>query len=361
MIFDSIQDFRAEDSFIHRTNKLAQFRGNGEAKKHVGTYAGDGGKKISHFFDYSSWGKPHFDKTKKRKTIESAKENGALIQNGTCFFSRSNLLKYLDDAKAEYYAKEQIYHEDISKYFEERYEQVKSLSSDHIYFSIYDASDNLTERQNRGYIRSDDNIWRLWRLLILPKISYLSILKLIPIGDSVETSKPLFYFRILLDYQFRSFIHPSSFVESEKVAEEIVDGKESIKKYRLGQEKYRREVLEHMAQCPFTLITDERLLIASHIKPYSICMKDKRDDQALDYLNGLTLSPTYDKLFDQGYITFTNSGALICGTQLSALTWQKLNINPNAKNKLRIFPEYREEYLEYHRQHVFQDDIKDLL
>ena len=50
-IIDSIQDFRAEDSFIHNDNKLARFNGNGESKKHVGTYNGDLGKKISIFFD----------------------------------------------------------------------------------------------------------------------------------------------------------------------------------------------------------------------------------------------------------------------------------------------------------------------
>lgn len=80
----------------------------------------------------------------------------------------------------------------------------------------------------------------------------------------------------------------------------------------------------------------------------------------MDYLNGLALSPTYDRLFDQGYITFSDTGELICGTQLSAYTWDKLNINPTAKNKMRIFPENREDYLDYHRKHVFQDDIKDL-
>ena len=36
-IIDSIQDFRAEDSFIHRSNKLAQFDGNGESKNIVRT------------------------------------------------------------------------------------------------------------------------------------------------------------------------------------------------------------------------------------------------------------------------------------------------------------------------------------
>lgn len=116
-----------------------------------------------------------------------------------------------------------------------------------------------------------------------------------------------------------------------------------------------------MPQCPFTKITDEKLLIASHIKPYRVCIKEGREDQALDYLNGLALTPTYDKLFDQGYITFKDNGDLICGTLLSAYSWERLNINPPAKNNLRIYPENRELYLEYHRNFVFQDDIDDLI
>jgi len=360
-IVDSIQDFRAEDSFIHRSNKLAQFNGNGESKKHVGTYSGEKGRKNSSFFDYDKWGLEHIDLKKNRKTISSAELSGALIQKNRCFFSKTNLLKYLDDAKAEYLAQEQIYHNDISSSYDQRYLKVKQIENDHIFFSIYDASDNLSQTQNRGYIRSDDAIWSLWRTLILPKISYLSILKLIPVNKIQKDEKPLFYFRILLDYQFRTFVHPSVFDISELEASNNPE-KEQIKKtYRIGQEKYRKEVIEHMPQCPFTKISDERLLIASHIKPYSICIKEKRQDQALHYLNGLALSPTYDRLFDQGYITFANSGELICGTQLSSLTWEKLSINPTAKNKMRIYPESREEYLEYHRKHVFQDDINDLL
>lgn len=359
-IVDSIQDFRAEDSFIHRSNKLAQFEGNGESKKHVGTYNGVLGQKMSAFFDYSTWGLEHFDSEKKRKSVESARENGAVIQDNTCFFSKSNLLKYLEDARAEYYAQEQIYHNDISTFYDERYQEVQNIQTEHIPFTIYDASDNLSQKQNRGYIRSDDQVWKLWRELILPKISYLSILKLMPVSPTLENNKPLFYFRILLDYQFRTFVHPSALKLIDEIA--TVPEIEEIKKsYRVGQEKYRRAVIEHMTQCPFSKITDERLLIASHIKPYSICIKEKREDQALDFLNGLALSPTYDRLFDQGYITFTNDGELICGTQLSPYTWDKLNINPTAKNKMRIYPENREEYLDFHRRNVFQDDINDLL
>jgi putative restriction endonuclease len=360
-IIDAIQDFRAEDSFIHRSNKLSQFDGNGESKKHVGTYNGALGQRISHFFDYNYWGLEHFDNEKKRKSMVSARESGAVIQENTCFFSKTNLLKYLDDAKAEYYAQEQIYHNDISAFYNERYQEVQKIETEHIHFSIYDASDNLSQRQNRGYIRSDDSIWKLWRELILPKISYLSILKLVPIVPTEENNRPIFYFRILLDYQFRTFVHPSALEVIEETAVVDIPELDEIKKsYRIGQERYRRAVIEYMPQCPFSKIADERLLIASHIKPYNVCIKEKRQDEALDYLNGLALSPTYDRLFDQGYITFSDKGELICGTQLSSYTWEKLNINPTAKNKMRIYPERRETYLEYHRRHVFQDDINDL-
>tara|TARA_B110000046_G_C12972883_1_gene389743 strand:- start:334 stop:1458 length:1125 start_codon:yes stop_codon:yes gene_type:complete len=359
-IIDSIQDFRAEDSFIHRKNKLSQFRGNGESKKHVGTYSGEKGEKMSNFFNYSTWGLEHYDSTKKRKTFFSAKESGALISENRCFFSKTNFQKYLRDAKTEYFSQEQHYHNNISEYYNKRLEEVDNLETNQMFFTIYDASDNILKKQNRGYVRSDDKIWKLWRELILPSISYLSILKLVPIDDL--NAEPLFYFRILLDYQFRSFVHPQSLgTEKELEKKEIEIGFAKKRTHRKGSEKYRKEVINYMPQCPFTKITDERLLIASHIKPYSICIKNNENAQALDYRNGLALSPTYDKLFDQGYITFTDNGELICGTQLSSYTWEKLSINPNAKNKMRIFPEEREMYLDYHRNYVFQDDINDLI
>src|SRR5690606_31105160 len=259
----------------------------------------------------------------------------------------------------EYFAQEQIYHFDIGEYYNERLERIRLLPDEYLYFTIYDASDNLTQKQNRGYIRSDNEIWTIWRELILPKISYLSILKLVAVDPNIDQS-PKYYFRILLDYQFRSFVHPNLIAPLPLV--EFPDEIEEVKRvYRVGQERYRKAVLDYMPQCPFSKISDERLLIASHIKPYNICKKENREDQALHYLNGLALSPTYDRLFDQGYITFTDQGELICGTQLSNLTWERLSINPNAKNKMRIFPEGREEFLDYHRRHVFQDDIGNLV
>ena len=356
LIVDSIQNLRAEDSFIHRNNKLAIFKGNGEARKYVGSYAGDNGKRLSDFFEFNLWGQ--VDTTHNRR-------NSYPIIQKKCFFSKTNLLKYLYDARIEYQDQEQVYHNDISLYYEEYLEEISLLDTEKLFFSIYDVSDLVDNKKkySRGYIRSDSDIWTVWRKIVSPKISYLSILKLLPINVNKLDNEPLFYFRIFLDYQFRSIVHPKLLGSTIELTENIVENKKQKLKSigRQGAEQYRRKVIDHMPQCPFTKISEEKLLIASHIKPYNICIKEGKENEALDYLNGLALTPTYDKLFDQGYITFTDDGELICGTLLSKYTWEKLNINPLAKNKLRIYPEGRECYLEYHRKYVFQDDINELI
>lgn len=353
-IIDSIQNLRAEDSFIHRNNKLSIFNGNGEARKYVGSYDGDNGERLKSFFEYDKWGDV--------RQINGKRNEYPIIQEN-CFFTKTNLLKYLYDARTEFYQPEQYYHSNISKYYSEYMQSVIELKEEVNKFSIYDVSDLITnqaKKTKRGYIRSDDGIWSLWRKLVLPKISYLSILKLLPLNNL--SHKPLFYFRIFLDYQFRSIVHPQLLSSSLEISKDI-NNKQTISthKGRKGQAEYRRKVLDHMPQCPFTLIKDDRLLRASHIKPHNICIAEGKEAEALDYLNGLSLTPTYDWLFDQGYITFMDDGRLICGTQLSAYTWEKLNINPNAKNKMKIYPEGREKYLEYHRKFVFQDNIEDLI
>ena len=112
-ILDSLQDLRAEDSFIHRSNKLAQFDGNGESKKYVGSYKDSNISQISNFFEYENWGIEYKDPLKNQKNFKSALRNSAVIQNNTCFFSKSNLLKYLEDAKIEYFKQDQGYQSNI--------------------------------------------------------------------------------------------------------------------------------------------------------------------------------------------------------------------------------------------------------
>ncbi|TDF38704.1 HNH endonuclease [Histophilus somni] len=356
IIIDAIQNLRAEDSFIHRKNKLSIFTGNGEARKYVGSYVGNSGSRLSDFFEYHNRGAA--------KQVNNKRAEYPTIQEN-CFFSKSNLLKYLYDARVEFHKQEQHYHTDISEYYNDYLNSIIDLKNEINEFSIYDVSDLVTGNptRRRGYIRSDADIWNIWRALILPKISYLSILKLLPEKIQGKEQKPLFYFRVFLDYQFRSIVHPKLTESSSQMTEKLIDeNKGAVKRTgRKGQSEYRRKVLDYMPQCPFTLIKDDVLLKASHIKPYSVCISEGKENEALDHLNGLSLTPTYDWLFDQGYITFTDNGELICGTQLSIYTWEKLHINPNAKNKMRIYPEGREKYLDYHRKFVFQDNIDDMI
>ncbi|MGX2950756.1 HNH endonuclease, partial [Ursidibacter sp. B-7004-1] len=110
IIIDSIQNLRAEDSFIHRKNKLAVFNGNGEARKYVGSYVGSSGERLSDFFEYRKWGEA--------KQIDGKRSEYPLIQEN-CFFSKSNLLKYLYDSRIEFHKQEQHYHSDISKYYDD--------------------------------------------------------------------------------------------------------------------------------------------------------------------------------------------------------------------------------------------------
>ena len=120
------------------------------------------------------------------------------------FFSKSNLLLYLADAKDEYYYQEQIYRQNIKPFFKINFDKVNNLTNEVNFLICMKFS--FKEKSNRAYIRSDNNIWKLWRDIVLPMISYLSILKLKKV-DSDDVSS-YFYFRIFLDYQFRAIQHP---------------------------------------------------------------------------------------------------------------------------------------------------------
>ena len=91
-------------------------------------------------------------------------------------------------------------------------------------------------------------------------------------------------------------------------------------------------------------------MIASHIKPWA-----KADnEEKIDPKNGFMLTPTYDKLFDRGFITFEDDKRLIVSPWLSPMNQKRLNIYTGMLiNKLPL-DEKRKEYLKYHRENVFK-------
>lgn len=92
-------------------------------------------------------------------------------------------------------------------------------------------------------------------------------------------------------------------------------------------------------------------LIASHIKPFI----QSNEDEAYDPNNGILLSRNIDSLFDLGYITFRDNGEIIFATHLKQDVKEFIS-NYSLDN--RFINTKRLEYLEYHRNEVFEKRYK---
>ena len=138
--------------------------------------------------------------------------------------------------------------------------------------------------------------------------------------------------------------------KTEKIDKIKQKEKNEIGKARVGQGKYREQLLEQCHFCPFTMISDERLLIASHIKPWAA----SDDKEKIDPYNGYMLSPLFDKLFDRGFITITEKRHIILSQYISAYTWKQLNLKNDSFFKAIPMDEKRIEYLKFHHQSVFK-------
>jgi hypothetical protein len=116
---------------------------------------------------------------------------------------------------------------------------------------------------------------------------------------------------------------------------------------RLGQDWYRSKLLEIWGnKCAVTGFSNPKILIASHIKPWSECTIDEQ----LDEFNGILLSPSLDALFDKHLISFNDVGDIIISNLMPIDELTKLGINQNMK--LNKVPEEILLYLRYHRSRL---------
>ena len=145
--------------------------------------------------------------------------------------------------------------------------------------------------------------------------------------------------------------------ESERIIKNIQndDGipeteKEAVIKARKGQGKFREDLLSINGKCPITGVTDTNFLIASHIKPWSKCDNNK---ERLDPYNGFALSPVADKLFDSGFISFTDQGKLLLSNCVDVNEVKKMGID--LEIDIIIFIKYEQRsYLQFHRNYIFK-------
>ena len=123
--------------------------------------------------------------------------------------------------------------------------------------------------------------------------------------------------------------------------------KELLTFARIGQGKYRKDLIELWGKCSVSECKMTDLLIASHIKPWS----ESSNKEKLDRYNGLLLLPNYDKLFDKHLISFDDDGKIIISSQIKEEEYKVLGISANDK-LFNVFEENKP-YLKIHREIFF--------
>ncbi|WP_263703490.1 HNH endonuclease [Bacillus thuringiensis] len=150
-------------------------------------------------------------------------------------------------------------------------------------------------------------------------------------------------------------LHNEGFLTLQKELESpiVLDKteKESVVKARIGQSIFKKVLLAVEKKCKLCGVSDERFLVASHIKRWS----QSDNHERLDVNNGLLLCPNHDSLFDKGYISFDNDGTILISGTLDEMTKVFLNINKTMNIRMN---EGQWEYMEWHRENIFKPNKK---
>ncbi|QTN38185.1 DUF3427 domain-containing protein [Cryomorphaceae bacterium] len=116
---------------------------------------------------------------------------------------------------------------------------------------------------------------------------------------------------------------------------------------RVGQGYFRQQVIDSWdGKCPVTGCGDIRLLIASHIVPWS----ESTENERLDVNNGILLSPNIDALFDSHLISFSNEGQILLSDKTEQEDLKALGVHSDIKIKV---PSKARPYLEKHRRRFY--------
>lgn len=318
-VVDAKEMITLADSFVK--NKIGT--GNGEAKLYVGQYNDE---------TRSFW-------------------DDFIRPTNKCFMLKEDMQAFLNDAILEFLNPSQPYQNPrkLASKYPELVNTVLHLPDDFLYFDVYRSA--ITPP--RVYINSEDDIYTLIREMGIPNISYLSILKLRRLSDNGI----FYYFRQFIEYA-PDYLAEQEFSEEEQEEDVKTDSsiskteREAIVRARKGQGEFREKLLLECPFCPITLVNDERLLIASHIKPWAA--PGITNAERIDPKNGLALTPTYDKLFDRGFISFTDDKRMMVSPWLSPMNQRRLNIYDGKSVPHLPMDTKRKSYMVYHRKHVFK-------
>ncbi|MBL0165917.1 MAG: DNA (cytosine-5-)-methyltransferase [Propionivibrio sp.] len=152
--------------------------------------------------------------------------------------------------------------------------------------------------------------------------------------------------------------------EDEQVLERLLipgdytgETRRVVTEQRIKQHFFRRAVLSsYRGRCCMSGLSEPRLLIASHIVPWS---KDKAN--RLNPSNGLCLSALHDRAFDKGLISLTEDWRIVVSVELRKReeTFVKQVLLPLEGQQIelpeRFLPDHA--FLVRHQQEVFLDSL----
>ena len=278
---------------------------------------------------------------------------------------KSNLLALLNGLKPEYLKPQRPYGQqlekdkrpapkpsgNLGKQFPKRLSLVNNLSD----FTFFDFKQQSQAGGGRFYGKGGkkgkpeyDPGYRPLFTLPIPGLSVLDISKY----QSTTTARDEIFLFELFHSQTgqQRAIHPYFDVAQKAIENNLPSGKKGLKqkfvyqKAREGQGKYRKGVMAKFKNgCLLTGIKEDYLLHACHIIPYihpDATVKDK-----INTNNGLALTPTAHKLFDEHKISF-DKNKLVVADNLSAEVNKNLGLQPG-----RVFidmPKGCYPYLQWH-------------
>ena len=148
--------------------------------------------------------------------------------------------------------------------------------------------------------------------------------------------------------------------ESDSVSLEDYTGetRQVLSTQRIKQHFFRRAVLSsYRGRCCMSGLSDSRLLIASHIVPWS---SDKTN--RLNPSNGLCLSAIHDRAFDKGLISLTDDGRVLLSEEVRLCdeSFVKTVFAPLEGKHIempeRFLPSC--EFIKHHRENIFMSTAK---
>lgn len=262
-----------------------------------------------------------------------------------CFFDKKSLTTYMLSVQFEYENPSQGYRNDIAGFWQKYWQELKTFP-EFIYFNIFRNNDNNNQNiSSRFYIKSKDAIYDFFRRIALPNMTSMLIQKIL-INGEIQLWFRLYVNEVGEELDQEIAIEEMAQIELDETIN--VTEKESIIKARKGQGRYRELIIEKYGSCIITGINDERILIASHIKPWV----SSNNNERINRENGLLLSPTYDRLFDRGFISFRDTGLIMLSNHFSDDNFKRVGLKEGVKYNLQINAEMKS-FMEFHRDVIF--------